>query len=64
MADQIDVHETGAASFPSAHVRIGIWAFSNDPGLVRERPGSRIFSRSRASLWSIVAVPMRTNRSA
>jgi len=43
------------SSFQSAQVRIGIWDFSSDPGLVPERPLSWSRLRSPASRRSIVA---------
>src|SRR5699024_11506377 len=45
----------GTASSHSAHVRIGIWLLSNEPGLVCDRPRASILARSGASLRSMVA---------
>ena len=40
VADQVDLDEPWPRSSQSAQVRIGIWNFSSDPGLVWERPRS------------------------
>jgi len=45
-------------------VRIGIWCFNNDPGLVCVRPRNVIRFRSPASIRSIVAAEIPANRPA
>ena len=54
----------GTASSQSAQVRIGIWDFNNEPGLVCERPRTVILARSPASRRSIVAALMPTSKAA
>ena len=46
----------GAASSQFVKVRIEIWCFNSDPGLVRARPRNLIRDRWSASIRSIVAV--------
>ncbi|WP_346231471.1 hypothetical protein [Parafrigoribacterium mesophilum] len=54
----------GTASSQSAQVRIGICDFSSVPGLVCDRPRASSLARSGASLRSIVAALIRTNKAA
>jgi hypothetical protein len=51
----------GTASFHSAHVRIGIESFNNDPGFVCDRPLTSNFARSAARRRSIVAGDIASN---
>jgi hypothetical protein len=55
VTDEVDLDESPARSCPVRPLRIGIWDFSSDPGLVCERPLSSIRARSFASRRSIVA---------
>ena len=45
-------------------MRIGIWLFSSDPGLVCDRPFNLIAARAGASRRSIVAGDITTSRAA
>ena len=54
----------GAASSHSAQVRIGIWDFSSEPGLVPDLPRTTSFARSPASRRSIVAADMAHSEAA
>jgi hypothetical protein len=54
----------GRLSSQSAQVRIGIWDFSNDPGLVWDRPRTVNRARSTASRRSMVAALMPISSSA
>ena len=54
----------GLASSHWAQVRIGIESFSNDPGLVTDRPRICSLARSGASRRSIVAADIATSPSA
>jgi hypothetical protein len=64
MADQVDLHEPGHRVVQSAQVRIGIWSFSSDPGLVWLRPRTLIDARAGANLRSIVEAPIASSASA
>src|SRR5664280_3489556 len=53
VADQVDRHDPGTASSQSAQLRVGIWDFSSEPGLVCEPPAaSGGHARTRAAYRS------------